>query len=90
MRSELDSHTKGFGAAAVILNLIGVGGPGAALNFPSPRWISPESPYETSRPWWEPSEYLPHLHGSVFLTDYGRGCEDKADKYAWRGGPDNG
>jgi hypothetical protein len=57
--------------------------PGAAVDFPSPRWIDPDSPHETPRPWWEPSEYLPHLHGSVLLTDYGRGCEDESGKYAF-------
>jgi hypothetical protein len=57
--------------------------PGAAFNFPSPRWISSEPPYQTLRPWWDPNEYLPHLHGSVLLTDYGRGCEDAGDKYAF-------
>jgi hypothetical protein len=50
-----------------------------STRFPSPNQVGAQSNWQ----WWRPEVYRPLLHGTAIVTDYGRGYEDRTDKYAF-------
>ena len=51
--------------------------PECGSDFPSPNQSA------ANQNWWLPEVFASRVHGTVIVTDYGRGCEDRADMYAF-------